>query len=269
MFRGAGMDKRQRILKVPKSYYRRVHETRYQKIFGAGAIFRQREMNPFVAQAWEQFRSFVNLPSGALGIEFGCGTGINSVIISQQGFRMTGLDISPTAIHKSAELARAHHCSTRFFVGDIFDSSIRTESFDFALNIWTLHVVGEQRLRDKHLAECYRIVKPGGYVFLHNESSEKDVLHPDEEIVIQETEHWNIVNRINWFDLPDGGKIQVSFPGHMPQGLCGRRSLKEHRQELERAGFQVLRCYEEIMRPNPSVPGNRVMIAFAQKLSEC
>ncbi len=67
-FRGIGMNKRQRIVKVPKNYYRRVHETRYQKIFGAGAIFRQREMNPFVAQAWEHFCSFADLPPGALGV---------------------------------------------------------------------------------------------------------------------------------------------------------------------------------------------------------
>ena len=116
------MDKRKSIMKVPKNYYRRVHETRYQKIFGAGAIFRQREMNPFVAQAWEQFRSFADLPSGALGIEFGCGTGINSITISRQGFRVIGLDISPTAVRKAGELARAHHCSTRFFVGDMLTS---------------------------------------------------------------------------------------------------------------------------------------------------
>ncbi|MFQ6042860.1 MAG: class I SAM-dependent methyltransferase [Candidatus Poribacteria bacterium] len=259
------MDKRQRIVKVPKNYYRRVHEARYQRIFGAGAIFRQREMNLFVARAWEQFRSFVDLPSGALGIEFGCGTGINSIIISQQGFRMIGLDISPTAVHKAVELAKANHCSARFFVGDMFDSSLQTGSFDFALNIWTLHAVGEQHLRDKHLSECYRVLKPGGYLFLHNESIELDVLSPDEEIVIQEVEEWNISERTNRFDLPDGGKIEVSFPGHMPPGLSGRRSLREHREELECAGFRVLQCWEELMRPNPSVSGNRVMIVFARK----
>ncbi len=271
------MDKNRRVVKVPKNYYRQVHETRYQRILGTGSIFRQKEMNPYVAQAWKQFRSFAYLPSGALGIEFGCGTGINTITISLEGFRMIGLDISPTAIRKATELATklpkssvasgaSGCCLVRFLVGDIFNSGLRTGSFDFALNIWTLHCVGEQNLRDKHLSECYRVLKPGGYVYLHNENSERDVLSPNEEVVIWETDVWNIPERTNWFDLPDGGKIQVSFPGHMPPGLCGRRSLREHREELERAGFHVLQCYEEIMRPpDASVHGNRVMVAFAQK----
>lgn len=259
------MDKRQRIVKVPKNYYRRVHEARYQKIFGAGAIFRQKRMNPSVSQAWQKFRSCAFLQSGDSGIEFGSGTGINAITVSLEGFRMVGLDISPTAVHKAVELARARNSSAHFLVGDMFASTFQASSFDFALNIWTLHAVGEQNLRDKHLSECYRILKPGGYFFLHNESSERDVLSSDEEIVIQEVEEWNISERTNQFDLPDGGKIEISFPGHMPPGLSGRRSLREHQEELERAGFRVLQCWEELMRPNPSVSGNRVMIVFARK----
>lgn len=179
---------------------------------------------------------------------------------------MTGLDISPTAVHKAAELTEAYDSSARFLVGDMFTSAFQTSSFDFALNIWALHVVGEQELRDKHLSECYRVLRPGGYLFLHNESSAVDVLCPDEEIVIQETEEWNISERTNKFNLSDGGKVEVSFPGHMPPELSGRRSLHEHQMELERAGFTVLECWEDIICPNPSVPGNPVMIAFAQRV---
>ena len=222
-------------------------------------------MNPHVSQTWKKFRSFARLQTGDSGIEFGSGTGINAITISLEGYRMTGLDISPTAVRKAVELAKARSSSTRFLVGDMFAPALQGNSFDFALNIWTLHAVGEQDLRDKHLSECYRILRPGGYMFLHNESSEVDVLCPDEEIVIQEIEGWNILECTNKFDLPDGSKVEVSFPGHMPPGLSGRRSLREHQAELERAGFTVLECWEDTIRPNPSVPGNRVMIAFAQK----
>ena len=262
------MGKKQRIVEVPRDYYRRVHEERYRAIFGAGAVFRQKRMNPSVAQAWQKFRSFVDLQPGAQGIEFGSGTGINAITISLEGFRMVGLDISPTAVHKAVELAEARNSSARFVVGDMFDSAFPAGSFDFALNIWTLHAVGEQDLRDKHLLECYRVLRPGGYLFLYNESSERDVLNPDEEILIRETEDWNISYCTNRFDLPDGGKVEVSFPGHMPLGLSGRRSLREHREELERAGFQISQCWEEVIRPNPSVPGNRMMVAFARRPSQ-
>jgi SAM-dependent methyltransferase len=254
-----------RIVEVPKNYYRKVHETRYRKILGSGASFRQKDMNSYVVQAWKQFLSFANLPSKALGIEFGCGTGINSNALSLQGFRMIGLDISPIAVLNANELARSNDSSAQFFVGDMFNPGLQSGSFDFAVNIWALHVVGEQHLRDRHLQECHRILKPKGWAFLHNESSEQDILNNDEKIVIHETENWNIAECTNCFDLPDGGEVRVSFPGHTPPGLCGRRSLKEHKEELEQAGFLIKHCYEEVMRPNPSVPGNRVMIVFAQK----
>lgn len=259
------MSKKLRVIEVPRDYYHRVHEERYQAIFGAGAVYRQKAMNSHVNRAWQRFRSFAQLRSGDPGIEFGSGTGINAITISLAGYGMTGLDISPTAVHKAAELAEEYNSPARFFVGDMFASAFQTSSFDFALNIWALHAVGEQELRDKHLSECYRVLRPGGYLFLHNESSEADVLCPDEEVVIQETDEWNISERTNKFDLPDGGKVEVSFPGHMPPELSGRRSLHEHQTELECAGFTVLECWENIIQPNPSIPGNRVMIAFAQK----
>lgn len=258
-------NKRQRIVRVPKNYYYRVHETRYRNIFGAGARFRQDRMNSYVADAWNQFCSDVRLPPGALGIEFGCGTGINAITISQQGFEMVGLDISPTVVQKAVELVYEQDCSVQFFASDMFAPGLRSESFDFVVNIWTLHAVGEQHLRDKHLSECYRVLKARGYLFLHNESSEEDVLSSEEDIVVEEIDEWNIPEYTNRFNLPDGSQVQVSFPGHMPPGLSGRRSLREHREELERAGFKVLKCYGDIMRPDPSVPGNRVMVAFAHK----
>ena len=254
-----------RIIKVPEDYYYRVHETRYKKILGSGSVFRQKIMNDDILSAWKEFVSMINLAPGASGIEFGSGTGINAITISQQGFQMTGLDISPTAVQKANELARINEEPVKFIVGDMFATNLSPDSFDFAVNIWSLHVVGEQHLRDKHLSECYRVLKPGGYLFLHNESSEKDILNLNEEVVIEEAKEWNIPELTNKFKMPDGEEIQVSFPAHMPPDLNGRRSLGEHKEELERAGFEILRCYGDEMLASNSVLGNKVMVAFAYK----
>lgn len=150
--------------------------------------YRQREMNSYVARAWKQFSSFTAIQPMSLGIEFGCGTGINTVTIALEGFRIIGLDISAIVIYKANELANAHSCSAQFLVGDIFDSGLQSCSFDFALNIWTLHCVGEQNLRDKHLSECLRVLKPGGYIYLHNESSEYDILCSDKDVIVWESD---------------------------------------------------------------------------------
>ena len=258
-------NRRKRLVRVPKDYYYRVHETRYRKILGSGSVFRQKKMNSNVLSAWKEFVSMVNLVSGASGIEFGSGTGVNTITISQQGFQMTGIDISPTAVQKANELAKKNEEPVKFIVGDMFATNIYPESFDFAVNIWALHVVGEQHLRDKHLSECYRVLKPGGYLFLHNESSEKDILNLNEEVVIEEVKEWNIPELTNKFEMPNGEKIQVSFPDHMPPDLSGRRSLGEHKDELEKAGFRILKCYGDEMRASSSVHGNQVMVAFAYK----
>lgn len=254
-----------RVVRVPKDYYYRVHETRYRKILGSGSVFRQKQMDSHILGAWNEFVSMVNLVQGATGIEFGSGTGVNAIAISQQGFQMTGIDISPTAVKKANELTMKNQEQVNFLVGDMFATNLHPESFDFAVNIWALHVVGEQHLRDKHLAECYRILKPGGYLFLHNESSNKDILDPNECVVIEEVNEWNIPELTNIFELPNGDNIQVSFPAHMPTDLSGRRSLEEHIDELEKAGFKVLKCYGDEMHCSPSIPGNKVMIAFACK----
>jgi len=258
-------NRHKRIVRVPKDYYYRVHETRYRKILGCGSVFRQKQMDSHILSAWNEFVSAVDLVPGSSGIEFGSGTGINAVTISRQGFQMTGIDISPTVIENANELARKTGEIVEFMEGDMFAANLSPESFDFAVNIWALHCVGEQHLRDKHLSECYRVLKPGGYLFLHNESSEKDILNPDEEIVFEEAEEWNIPELSNTFKLPDGDNIQVSFPSHMPSDLSGRRSTGEHKDELEKAGFKVLKCYGDEMHGAASIPGNRVMVAYAYK----
>ncbi|MCD4700455.1 MAG: methyltransferase domain-containing protein, partial [Candidatus Aegiribacteria sp.] len=95
-----------RIVKVPKDYYYRVHETRYKKILGSGSVFRQKKMDSHIPGAWIELVSTVNLVPGVSAIEFGSGTGINAITIAQHGLQMTGIDISPTVIQKAKELAQ-------------------------------------------------------------------------------------------------------------------------------------------------------------------
>lgn len=259
------MSKRKKIVKVPRGYYACVHEERYRAILGSGASFRDKDMQPCVARAWQEFKEFSGLAAGSKGLELGCGTGINTIVISLEGFDMHGLDISSTAIKKACELATQKGSDARFEVGDMFCTRFPDSSFDFAVNIWALHVVGEQHMRDKHLRECSRILKPGGWFFLHNESSEQDALGPEEEIIIEEVDKWNIPKHTKTFTGADGSEVQITFPAHMPERLSGRRSLREHHEELENAGFEILKSWEEIMKPSPEVQGNRVMVVFARK----
>ncbi len=250
-------------VRVPRNYYARVHEARYQAILGADAVFREGDMSEYVQPAWREFVVDAGLSVAERGAEIGSGTGINALHMASDGFPMVGLDISPTAVRRARQLAGERRLDARFVVGDMFDPPFADGAFDFTANIWTLHAVGEQVLRDRSLAEMWRILRPGGWLFLHNERGEQDARADD--VVTVETDAWNIGERTQTFTRRDGGEVEVSFPGHMPEGLTGRRSLREHVQEVERAGFEITRAKEFTAQPRPDVPGNPMMVVFARK----
>jgi 2-polyprenyl-3-methyl-5-hydroxy-6-metoxy-1,4-benzoquinol methylase len=52
-------------------------------------------------------------------IEFGCGAGNYAVWLAKQGFAVTGIDISPSAIGLARENARKHNVSCTFIVADV------------------------------------------------------------------------------------------------------------------------------------------------------
>src|SRR5262245_56613997 len=52
-------------------------------------------------------------------IELGCGTGSNAVWLAEQGFDVTAIDISPTAIARAEERARAASVMVRFVTADV------------------------------------------------------------------------------------------------------------------------------------------------------
>src|SRR5260221_10156924 len=58
------------------------------------------------------------VPAGR-AIDLGCGTGANAVWLAQQGFDVTGVDISPLAIERANARAQAAGVSCRFLVADL------------------------------------------------------------------------------------------------------------------------------------------------------
>jgi SAM-dependent methyltransferase len=252
-----------KVVEVPRNYYARVHEARYQAILGAGAVFREGGMSEHVLPHWQQFVAAEAVSGGERGVEAGSGTGINALHIAASGMPMTGLDISPTVAARARQLAEERGLNARFVAGDMFHAPFADGAFDFAANIWTLHAVGEQDLRHRSLAEMWRVLRPGGRLFLHNERSTEDAGAGD--VVTVEADAWNIGDRTQTFTRRGGGEVEVSFPGHMPEGLTGRRSLREHVEEVEGAGFDVTRAEEFTARPAPDVPGNPMMVVFARK----
>ncbi|MGZ6441808.1 MAG: class I SAM-dependent methyltransferase, partial [Pseudobdellovibrionaceae bacterium] len=91
--------------------------------------------------------------------DLGCGSGIFSSILSDKGFDVIGVDISPGMIKLAQEKFPKSKYRTEFIVGDVESLPFADASFDAILLSGLLHHLPDPSLCIK---EVYRILKPGG-----------------------------------------------------------------------------------------------------------
>jgi SAM-dependent methyltransferase len=106
-------------------------------------------------------------------VDLGCGAGNYAIYLAGQGFDVTGIDSSPTAIRIASENARARGSACRFIVADLLgDLHEIQETFDFAYD-WELlhHIFPEDR--EMYIRNVHRILNPGG-LYLSVSFSEED-----------------------------------------------------------------------------------------------
>jgi len=95
-------------------------------------------------------------------VDLGCGAGNYSVWLAQQGFDVTGIDISPRAIEHARILARHKDASCRFIVSDLLDELTDYHgSFDLALDWEVLHHIFPKH-REQYTQNVYHLLRPGG-----------------------------------------------------------------------------------------------------------
>ena len=97
-------------------------------------------------------------------LDVGTGTGFLSIMLTEMGFNVVGLDISREMLRKAREKAKEMHIE--FVQGDAENLPFKTESFDAVVNravLWTLPDP------ERALAEWKRVLKSGGRLcfFLH------------------------------------------------------------------------------------------------------
>ncbi|MEW5975179.1 MAG: methyltransferase domain-containing protein [Acidobacteriota bacterium] len=101
------------------------------------------------------------LVSGAAVLDLGCGTGYGTALLSRYASRVSGLDLSPEAIH----FARVHFSAPNadYVVGDAAALGYRTDCFDAVVCFEVIeHLWNQQSL----LEEVKRVLKPGGVLII-------------------------------------------------------------------------------------------------------
>jgi 2-polyprenyl-3-methyl-5-hydroxy-6-metoxy-1,4-benzoquinol methylase len=169
---------------------------------------------------------------GAELIDLGCGAGSNALLFAGLGFRVTGVDVSPTAIAAAAGLAADQNVQIGFKVEDVVQlAGLEDHSFDVATDIGCLHMLVRREDRRSYMRSVRRVLRPGGVWFLLNKVSERDVVIEEEEEYILRRTAWS---EKRWMGN-DGARVTC--------GGCGFRSasVRQYQEELRAAGFEVLR----------------------------
>lgn len=99
-------------------------------------------------------------------LDVGCGTGAPACLLAgEHGARVTGITTSAEGIQAAEARAKAAGLSdvTEFLQRDGMDNGFPDESFD---RVWVLESSHLMRERDRLVAECARVLRPGGRMVL-------------------------------------------------------------------------------------------------------
>jgi SAM-dependent methyltransferase len=95
-------------------------------------------------------------------IDLGCGTGNYAIYLAGEGFDVTAVDISSSAIKIAKNNASQKGIDCNFTVADILDDLKQIQStFDFAYDWELLHHIFPSD-REKYIRNVYRLLNPGG-----------------------------------------------------------------------------------------------------------
>lgn len=95
-------------------------------------------------------------------LDVGCGIGGSSLYLAQKyQAKVTGITLSPVQASRATE--RSHEAGlaaeVQFQVADALEMPFADNQFDF---IWSMESGEHMADKEKFLAECYRVLKPGG-----------------------------------------------------------------------------------------------------------
>ena len=132
-------------------------------------IFRSREWGRYPDEEVVRFvaRNFYGAPDrGAVKmLDLGCGPGSGtSWLVAREGFSLTGIDASPTAIEKARKRFAQERVRGEFMVGSVERLPFPPDSFDAVLDIVCLACNSEEETRAV-LREVRRVLKPDGRHF--------------------------------------------------------------------------------------------------------
>lgn len=96
-------------------------------------------------------------------LDLGCGTGTASIALARAGWRVSGVDFVPLAVHKARRKARQAGLDVDFHLGDVtrLPPSLLADRFNLVLDIGCFHGLDQQRMKI-YLENLEKMLAPGG-----------------------------------------------------------------------------------------------------------
>ncbi|MGH3559334.1 MAG: class I SAM-dependent methyltransferase [Mycobacterium sp.] len=98
-------------------------------------------------------------------LDIGCGLGDNAVYLAQQGFNVTGLDISPTALITAERRAKDAGVNVKFAVADSTKLDGYTDAFDTVIDSGMFHCLDEDG-KHTYASAVHRATRDGATLLL-------------------------------------------------------------------------------------------------------
>lgn len=109
-----------------------------------------------------------DITRGMTVLELGCGVGYFTEFLAKSGANITANDISPDLLEVARKRVTAENVA--FKIENAYDLSYKEQQFDAIIGSSVLHHLDV----DKALKECYRVLKPGGFICF----TEPNMLNP-------------------------------------------------------------------------------------------
>lgn len=96
-------------------------------------------------------------------LEVGCGPGANLWFLNREGFKISGIDYSPTAIELACKLLEKNISETalNLKVGDFSELPWGDNTFDLIIDIFSIYANPIKTIKNT-IKEIERVLKPGG-----------------------------------------------------------------------------------------------------------
>ena len=135
------------------------------------------EFNSFRADAWLQLFSRELPPPPAVIADFGCGPGFFSVLLSRQGYQITGIDISQKMVAAAVQNAARYipNHPPLFLHKDDGFSSFPNDVFDAVV---TRNVTWTLLKPQAFYKQCRRVLKPGGRLLVFDANWNLPMFNP-------------------------------------------------------------------------------------------